>query len=61
MSESEEEVSLTQTSFNDLVNPGNQLEKLLSSKNLEEDYKNAQKGNVQLSPQGRVTSLNQQC
>ena len=37
MNESEEDVSLTQSSFNASVYPDNELEKLLSSKNLEED------------------------
>ena len=42
MSECEEEMFLTQSSFNGSINPGNDVEKLLSSKNLEEDYEDAQ-------------------
>ena len=44
MSESEEEIFLTQSSFNGSINPGHdfEIEKLLSSKNLEDDYENAQ-------------------
>ena len=41
--ESEEGIFLTQSSFHGAINPGNDLEKLLSSKNLEEDdYENTQ-------------------
>ncbi len=41
MSESEEEIFLTQSSFNGLRNPGNDLENLISSVSLEEYYENA--------------------
>ena len=42
MSDSEEELFLTQSSFNGSTNPGNELEKFLSSNNRQEDYENAQ-------------------
>ena len=42
MSESEEDIFLTQSSFNGSINPGNDFEKLLSSRNLEEAYESAQ-------------------
>ena len=38
----EEKLFLTQSSFNGLTNPGNELEKFLSSNNRQEDHENAQ-------------------
>ena len=42
MSDSEEELFLTQSSFNGSINPGRELEELSLTKNLENAYENAQ-------------------
>ena len=42
MSDSEEEVFLTQSSFNDSTDRGNELEKFASSNNRPEDHENCQ-------------------
>ena len=42
MTDSEEDLFLTQNSSNGSINSGNEFKKLLASNNLEEDYENAQ-------------------
>ena len=55
MSDSEEEVFLTQSSFNDSTDRGNELEKFVSSNNRQEDYETCQ-FNIEEATEGFFSS-----
>ncbi|KAJ7393248.1 hypothetical protein OS493_006217 [Desmophyllum pertusum] len=61
MSDSEEERFLTQSSFNGSINPGRELEELLSTKKLENAYENAQFSIEEAATEGFNCEQEEQC